>query len=568
MQKTAQMTQINRISLVASLIFWLSVVCCGQNMAPEQDERLQTILDRILIAEQLDWKGFSGLKFHSTQDYIDFYNQLTEDQQIRYASDLDYLREELHLWKHANTPLIKHKRKRLKQLYPYPAAMLAYSGDDFSIDIKPILNLGLGQDSEDTDIYLLNQRGVAVSGGIDGKVYFHTTILESQARFTSNIRAIYQETGFLPGAGFVKAYRSNVYDFTDGVDFLLSRGHVGFNFTKHIGFQFGHGRNFIGNGYRSWLMSDRTTDYLYAKLNWRVGRFQLQNIFAEMVEDKVSPGPYLVLPKKYIAAHYLGFKPFKNMTLGLFEAVVFARDTGFEFNYLNPVIFYRTVEGMIGSPDNVIIGGDGVWNLPFRIQLYGQVVIDEFIFNQLFKNNTQNWTNKWGVQLGIKHIDFFGIKGMDVQYEFNTVRPYTYSHAELKNVYGHYGQPLAHPYGANFAEHLAQFRYQIGRRVLFQGRYINYFKGADVGAESYGGNIFKSYRLRYADDGHSIGQGVRSDVQLLDMELSYELFHNLYVGVQYLWRKEDIIVPNSAGNNINFVAGTIRYNINRFKNDF
>ena len=157
---------------------------------------------------------------------------------------------------------------------------------------------------------------------------------------------------------------------------------------------------------------------------------------------------------------------------------------------------------------------------------------------------------------------------MDVQYEFNTVRPYTYSHAELKNVYGHYGQPLAHPYGANFAEHLAQFRYQIGSRVLFQGRYINYFKGADVGAESYGGDIFKSYRLRYADDGHSIGQGARSDVQLLDMELSYELFHNLYVGVQYLWRKEDIIVPNSAGNNINFVAGTIRYNINRFKNDF
>ena len=87
-----------------------------------------------------------------------------KDQQIRYAADLDYLREELHLWKHSNTQLIKNKRKWLKQLYPYPAAMLAYSGGDFSIEIKPILNLGLGQDSEDTDIYLLNQRGVAVSG--------------------------------------------------------------------------------------------------------------------------------------------------------------------------------------------------------------------------------------------------------------------------------------------------------------------------------------------------------------------------------------------------------------------
>ena len=77
------MAQINRFFLVASLMFWLSAACYGQNMAPEQDDRLQTILDRILIAEQLDWKGFSGLKFYSTQDYVDFYNQLLDKRSTK-----------------------------------------------------------------------------------------------------------------------------------------------------------------------------------------------------------------------------------------------------------------------------------------------------------------------------------------------------------------------------------------------------------------------------------------------------------------------------------------------------
>ncbi len=536
----------------------------GQTFAPEMDSRAQEIIDRIAIAESLDTKHFSSLKHYSVDDILNFVAQLNEEQRLKYQTDIAFLEREFVLWK-KDTDLTP--KKRLLGIYSQPNAIYQFKNKSAAFEIKPMLNLGIGKDQYDSDIYLMNQRGLIVNGSVDNKVYFHSTILETQARFTSNIRAIYQETGMLPGSGFVKRYYSNVYEFTDGVDYLLSRGHLGFKLSGHIDLQFGHGRNFIGNGYRSLILSDRTTNYLFAKINWRIGKVQLQNIFAELVTENQRPQSISPFPKKYMAAHYLGFKPFKNISVGLFEAVIFSREDGFEFNYLNPVIFYRTIEGMIGSPDNVIIGLDGQWNLPRRVQLYGQMIIDEFIFNELFKTGESSWTNKWGIQIGLKHIDFLGVKNLDVQYEFNTVRPYTYSHREFENTFGHYEQPLAHPFGANFGEQLLNISYRFGNRWLFNVKGISFYKGLDIGEDSYGGDIFKSYTLRYADNGHSIGQGLRSDVQLINADLSYELAHNLYIGAQFFWRNETFSDPTLDPLNISYFGGSLRYNINQFKND-
>lgn len=564
MHKQAAINMNTKIFLLSFLVFGFNGFIYAQTFAPEMDERAQVIIDRITIAEKIETNHFSSLKHYTVQDILAFIDLLTDEQKQKYQSDIDFLKREFILWMSDSDVSPK---KRLLGIYSHPNAIYQFKNESAAFEIKPMLNLGLGKDQNDSDIYLMNQRGLIVNGSVDDKIYFHSTILETQARFTSNIRSIYQSTGILPGSGFVKRYNSNVYEFTDGVDYLLSRGHLGFKLSDHIDFQFGHGRNFIGNGYRSLILSDRTTNYLFAKINWRIGKVQLQNIFAELVTENQRPSSISPFPKKYMAAHYLGFKPFKNISVGLFEAVIFSRADGFEFNYLNPVIFYRTIEGMIGSPDNVIIGLDGQWNLPKRIQLYGQVIIDEFIFNELFKTGESSWTNKWGIQFGLKHIDFMGVRNLDVQYEFNTVRPYTYSHREYENAYGHYEQPLAHPFGANFGEQMLNINYRFGKRWAINIRGFSFYKGLDEGEESYGGDIFKSYTLRYADTGHSIGQGLRSDVQLINADLSFELTHNLYIGTQFFWRNETFSDPTLGPLNVNYFGGSLRYNINHFKND-
>ena len=101
----------------------------------------------------------------------------------------------------------------------------------------------------------------------------------------------------------------------------------------------------------------------------------------------------------------------------------------FDFEYLNPVIFLRHIEGTIGSPDNAIAGIDFKANALHKLQFYGQFLLDEFILSQITKNNGY-WANKWGLQAGVKYIDAFNVKNLDVQFETNRVRPYTYSHSD------------------------------------------------------------------------------------------------------------------------------------------
>jgi hypothetical protein len=86
-------------------------------------------------------------------------------------------------------------------------------------------------------------------------------------------------------------------------------------------------------------------------------------------------------------------------------------------------------------------------------------LLDEFILSKV-RNSPTNWVNKFGIQLGGKYIDAFGIKNLDLQLEMNRVRPFTYAHYDTINNYTHYNQPLAHPLGANFQELIGIARYQ------------------------------------------------------------------------------------------------------------
>ena len=258
------------------------------------------------------------------------------------------------------------------------------------------------------------------------------------------------------------------------------------------------------------LLSDFSNNYLFLKFNTRVWRIHYQNIFAELAATSFVniQGDNLV-PKKYMAAHFLNFEITSNLTFGLFEAIMFSRNNQFELHYLNPLVFYRTIEGAIGSPDNVLLGVNGKWNLFNRFQLYGQFILDEFKLDELSEDGW--WGNKFGIQAGIKAINIFGIDHLDGQVEFNTARPYTFTHRDSSARYTHYNQPLTHPLGANFRETVFKLRYQPFHRLVFDGRFIMMNYGTDTNTENWGHNILLSNVTREQDYGNKIGQGVATE---------------------------------------------------------
>lgn len=96
-------------------------------------------------------------------------------------------------------------------------------------------------------------------------------------------------------------------------------------------------------------------------------------------------------------------------------------------------------------------------NLKYKLNsknsLYGQIMLDEFLFDNVKAGNGW-WANKQGIQAGFKSIDVFGVKSLYLQGELNYVRPYTYQHRETIGSYSHHRAALAHPLGANFGKWL------------------------------------------------------------------------------------------------------------------
>ncbi len=458
------------------------------------------------------------------------------------------------------------KKSVLKWFYQTPANFFEINDQYFHLRVNPILNFKLSKTQVGKEKVFTNQRGVDVRGGIDDRIYFQMNILETQSSFPEYVNDWIGLYAAVPGAGLFKSYQSDVFKVDRGYDYLNGQGYLAFNITRHLGLQFGYGRHFIGAGYRSMLLSDFANNYLYLKLNWQAGRFHLQNLFTELSAES-NVGGSALLPRKYMAAHFFNVKLWPNLSVGVFETVIFSRKDHFEFQYLNPIILYRTIEQSIGSPDNVLIGLNAQWNFLKHFQLYGQLMLDEFKFNELFVERRGWWGNKLGFQLGAKYIDAFGLDHLDLQAEYNLVRPYTFTHSDSIANYAHYNQPLAHPLGANFREAVFLLRYQPRQKWAFDARLIWIEQGQDRGDSNFGTNLLRSYQSREDNYGNEIGQGVASNTLLFGLDLSYQLFHNVFLEAHYFYRRRTADLPQLE-QQTQYFGGGIRMNIARQSLDF
>jgi len=164
-----------------------------------------------------------------------------------------------------------------------------------------------------------------------------------------------------------------------------------------------------------------------------------------------------------------------------------------------------------------------------------------FLLNIIYYSNNHGYIhNKWGAQIGLRGFDAFGIENLNFLGEFNTVRPYTYSHFDPISNYSHFSQPLAHPIGANFREVLGIFNYSVKRfDMSLQGNYSTY--GLDPSDENnFGKNIFKSYNDFENRYGNKVGQGIKTNLGYLDGRIAYLLNpkYNLRLELGGILRRE------------------------------
>ncbi|WP_242929408.1 hypothetical protein [Pontibacter vulgaris] len=470
-------------------------------------------------------------------------------------------------WNYTDQENNRSKWKFLKYFYLNNTDLYHYESTDkdFSVRVSPVMHLELGHDNQTDGVRYVNTRGVQLEGTLDGKFGFYTFIGENQARYPGYVNDRILRDGVVPHEGFWKRFKG------DGYDYINARGYLNYAVSKHVEIQLGHDRHFMGDGYRSLLYSDYAPPAFFLKLNTKVWRLHYMNLFQELTSDFVRGGGDKLLPKKYMALHRLGINITDNFNIGAFETIVFARGKGrFELQYLNPVIFYRSVEHGLGSEDNAMLGTDFRWNIANRVQLYGQLMLDEFLLREVKAKNGW-WANKQAGQLGAKYIDAFGLSNFDLQGEVNVIRPYTYQHRSQSSNYQHYKQSLAHPNGANLYELIGIVRYQPHPRLNLTGKAIATRYGQDVisfaDTINWGNNVNLSYELRPTDYGHEIGQGITTNQLHLDLTASFQFRHNVFVDLKQILRRTDA-EDNLLDKNTAYTSVAFRWNIPQRLHEF
>ena len=402
------------------------------------------------------------------------------------------------------------------------------------LDIDPILHFEVGNefandnDYQDTTRMSRNTRGFNVRGRIGKKVSFETSFREQQSFVPFYLYNYTVDRQVMPGNGRIKDFNGV------GRDHNIATGYIAYAPHENVVIRFGSKKNFIGNGYRSLLLSDHSytypqfgvsTRFLNGKIRYHAYHAWLQTLDRLPIGDT----PESLFKRKAGSFKYLEFVPHKSLSIGLFESVIWKR---FEIDEgtadLNPLMFSPIIGtgvlalGLDDEDENALMGLNLSWRPIPHILLYGQYMIDR--------------DDRTGQQIGLELINP-GIKGLSARIEYNQVDRNSYRYRRTNQNYGHFAEPLAHPIGAGFDEVHASIMY-FYKRWFIDARYTQSNQLLDFTTEEEfcitGGDIFSFSECAVEPEGDEYEAQLRQ----ADIRLGY-LFNtknnfNMYFG--YLYR--------------------------------
>jgi len=319
--------------------------------------------------------------------------------------------------------------------------------EKFKLRVDPLLNLETGKDylnKTTTGSLLNNTRGIIGSGYIGDKFYFESLFAETQSFLPYYLSTNVKTTGVIPGQGRWKTFKNTGYDYA------FSSGFFSIQVLKNLNIQAGHGKQKIGNGYRSLLLSDNSFNYPYARATqqWFKGRVQYTNIYAVLMNlvpssKFINPNTERLFQKKAASFQYLSINVTKKINLGFFQGMIWktADDHNkqhLDWHYFNPVIYTNLLTYGLDNKNNILSGMDLKVKLSDKINVYGQLMLD--------KTKKDTMPGGWGYQAGINFFDALGIKNLFRQAEYNMVKKGSYLNSENSTTdqsYSHYNQTLA-----------------------------------------------------------------------------------------------------------------------------
>ena len=410
------------------------------------------------------------------------------------------------------------------------------SSSTFYGDVLP--DVGVGRDFSGKLNTYTSAVGLQLGGTISDKFQYYVAGYLNNAVVPDYLSTYIQQVGIVPGQAYAKTYSDNGYSWS------YITAVVSYTPIKYLNISAGRDKTFIGDGYRSMLLSDYASPYPFLKLTGTLGNVRYMVMWADM-NDPAFTSPYGADRHKFGVFHYLDWNVSNRLSVGLFENVMgfFTDDNGakrpFDFNYINPIIFLKPVNNASDDPDKSLLGLTAKYKLTDGITAYGQFALNEFVSKDFFSSDGAS-VNKYGWQLGIRGANLFGVKNLNYLLESNNAKPYTYSARSSIENYSENSEPLAHPWGANFREIVGLLNYSY-KRFDFSGEFDYGHYGLDTAGMNFGKDIFQVYTSPARFFGNYTGQGLTTNMYYLQGKVAYLLNpkYNLRIELGGIFRQEE-----------------------------
>ncbi len=315
----------------------------------------------------------------------------------------------------------------------------------------------------------------------------------------------------------------------------------------------------IGYGYGSKLVlsgDNPALDFLQFNFDYGIVHYtsihaSTVGIFAPEREDRYT---------KFWAFNTLRFTLPGLFDIGIGEAIVYS-GRGIEIAYLSPLAFYKFIEMSLQDRDNGILFLDIQTGFISNLELQGTFFLDENILFNL--GDLDNFTNKTAYQLGAFWYEAFTINNLSWILEYTKIRPYVYSHTDIKNTYTAWGTNLGHRIGPNSDEIFTRFAYNVNSWIGISLEYRHQRSGENVIddegnlVKNVGGDIFVSHESRESDMAIFL-DGIRINTDIFQAGIRIEPIRDFIFDIIYNYRIDNNI---TEGYKNDFSYGLIKFTL-------
>lgn len=342
-------------------------------------------------------------------------------------------------------------------------------GEDYFIQISPMANISRGKDLNDTLERQLfqNTRGIHVECDLFNKFSFSTSFYENQSRNTlyesqyyTSVGELYPSGGkykpqnaVIPGAARTKPFKD------DGFDYAYAIGYFVYRPIESLSIRVGNNQQFIGDGYRSVLLSDNSIYAPYLRVDWNFHpkfRFTYhRSRLLNLLRKPASGSAESYYDPAALAVNYFSYMPTEKISISLFEGTKWSM--GDSIVSKGPhALFYNPVPLVAGfavnsNEVNSVIGLNTSYQVLDHHRIYGQFAISGFD------------SKKTAAQLGYRVYNLFGLNDFMLQLEYNYASPEMYESSNPRLNYSQYNLPLAHTKGNGFSEVVFRAFYEWNR---------------------------------------------------------------------------------------------------------